>query len=102
MFQIICKFLIIYLIIMSATFASPKESEALLLKDKISSFVMSMEGVNGIGVGTCKAQGLDEPCLSIMTTNEQTAKVLRTLIPPTKRVDGILVEVDNVGVLRLQ
>lgn len=96
------KFFIVSVLMIGTAMAFPSESEVVKLKNKISFFVLAMDGVNGIGVSTCKMKKGNEPCLIITTENDKTSASLRTLFPSSKRVNGIMVNVDKIGIIRQQ
>lgn len=96
------KFIMVSVLMSGIAMASPSESEVKKLQNHISFFVMSMDGVNGIGVSTCKIKKGTEPCLTIFTENDKTTESLRTLFPSSKRVNGIIVTVNKIGITRLQ
>ena len=63
------------------------------LNEKVAEILLDAEGVNSTGISSCN----NEICIVITTETEEAENALKTLYPEGARIDGILVEVENVG-----
>ena len=82
---------------------------ALQVRDNVEETVMAMKGVNGTGVTGCDPRtGKAElrrdfvHCLSITTESKATAQALRVLFPVGAKIDGVFVNIENIGHLETQ
>ena len=101
---------------------SASEEEAGAFKDQFSTLVMSMEGVNGIGVGTCEESSgipfwkLPDPesaidtklfvnCLEIYTSTLDAEKALKKLLPHGSKLKfqkkDVFIYVSFIGEVRI-
>jgi hypothetical protein len=83
--------------------------KARALKNQLSPLVMSMKGVNGIGVSGCNPSsgerfidGKFVHCVVINTENRKAADALEDLLPLGSRVGGTFVVIDYIGPIGIQ
>ena len=93
-----------------STHSLAEESAAKALHEKVTETLLSMQGVNGVGIGGCDPETGEETdfskdyieCLAIYTETEEAAQALLTLFPQGQKVDGVFVIVEFIGEIRAQ
>jgi hypothetical protein len=78
-------------------------------KESISEFTLSMEGVNGIGIGSCDSKtgkrsraGNHVYCVVISTASTKSFNALKALLPTGTRYMGVYISIENIGPIRPQ
>jgi hypothetical protein len=94
-----------------AGFGNAGYEQAVNLKNRIESFVMSLQGVNGISVTVCDPQtgepsgGAGHPfvyCVEIDAETQASMDALGQLLPAGSRVEGVLVSPRLLGTIEAQ